>query len=57
MDINSYSIGGYFKLNYHKLLMGIGDYSIVNHWCLMRVILLLPIFGYPKLYYDYYWLF
>ncbi len=28
MVINDYFIGGYFKLNYHKLLMAIGGYSI-----------------------------
>jgi hypothetical protein len=26
MTINGYSINGYFKLNYHRLLMDIGDY-------------------------------
>jgi hypothetical protein len=28
MDINSYSIGGYSKLNYHKLLIVISGYFI-----------------------------
>jgi len=28
MAINSYSIGGYFRLKYHRLLMAIGGYFI-----------------------------
>ncbi len=30
MTINSYSIGDYFKLNHHRLLMVIGGYSIMD---------------------------
>ncbi len=37
MTINNYFIGGYFMLNYHRLLMAIGgyfisDYYINDHW-------------------------
>jgi hypothetical protein len=31
MDILLVDIGGYFRLNYHKLLMVINGYSIVGH--------------------------
>jgi len=31
MVISSYSIGGYFKSNYHKLLMVINGYSISEY--------------------------
>ncbi len=39
--ISSYYIGGYLRLNYHKLLMAIGGY-----WWLLMDIILLPIGGY-----------
>jgi len=32
MVINGYSIGGYFKLNYHKLSVVINGYYISGYW-------------------------
>jgi hypothetical protein len=37
------AIGGYFRLNYHKLLMAIGGYSIIGHWWLYYYWLLMAI--------------
>jgi len=44
-------ITNYFRLNYHRLLMAIGDYSIIGHWWLfywwpLIIILLVTINGY-----------
>jgi len=35
MAINSYSIGDYCGLNFHKLLMAISSYSIGDYWLLL----------------------
>jgi hypothetical protein len=34
MIISNYSVGGHFKLNYHKLLMVIAGYFIGEYWWL-----------------------
>jgi hypothetical protein len=38
MAINKYSIGGYFMLNCHTLLMIIGGYFTLNYHKLLMVI-------------------
>ncbi len=52
-------IGGYFRLNYHRLLMVIGDYFKLNYHRLLMVIgitiLLMVIGGYYIN--GYWWLF
>jgi hypothetical protein len=44
------SIGGYFKLNYHKILMAIGGHYIngywwIFYWWIVVVIILMVIIG------------
>jgi hypothetical protein len=61
------NIGGYFKFNYHKLVVIIILMTIGGFWWLLLVILLMAIGGYSIgdysigdyfwLYYDYWWLF
>jgi hypothetical protein len=46
VDILLVDIGGYFRLNYHKLLVVISGYCISGYWWLLMVILLLVIGGY-----------
>jgi hypothetical protein len=36
-------INGYSKLNYHKLLMDIGGYSINGYWCILYLWILVVI--------------
>jgi len=43
MAISSYSIGGYYRLNYHRLLMSTGDYFINGYYWLLLVIILMVI--------------
>jgi hypothetical protein len=31
VTVNNYFIGGYFRLNYHRILIAIGGYSIISH--------------------------
>jgi len=54
------TIGGYFKLNYHRLLMASGGYSIHGYWWifyswLLVDILFMAIGGYSI--HGYWWLF
>jgi hypothetical protein len=44
--INGYSVGGYFKLNYHRLLVIINGYWWLNYHRLLVDILLVVIIGY-----------
>jgi hypothetical protein len=39
-------LGGYFKLNYHRLLMAIGGCSMNGYWCIFYWWILVVINGY-----------
>jgi hypothetical protein len=43
MDINGYSVGGYWCLLIVIILMVIGGYSISGYWCLLIGIILVAI--------------